>query len=703
MQRLLTMVLSCMAFLLSGFAMTGEAAYSIEGNVLGRALRVDGVADRAMGVCIEGDTLYCIAGDSLYSLDVSKPLSPTLLGSLRGMDNRRQVVSQDGFVYVVSRETGLRIVDARNPRKMRLRSRYDSVEFATGIDVVGRTVFLSERINGVEVVDVSNPDRPEHVCIRKTSESQSCRYKDGYLYSGEWGVGRVTVFDAKNLKSFRAIGSIELGGYGDGLEVADGYLYCSTGHDAVNYRSERCKNPELKLGKSGKAKVLECDVGAGRGMEIFDLSDPASPKRVSRIDFPVFKPRDSDYWTVRVADGLAFCCDSHNGLFVVDVNDPVKPRLVGRFCVRQEGRDWPSGAISSVAVGKACIYVTCNPGGLWVIPVAGVKPPKSNKGTPPESPEYRDPYATDESRFHVYRPAAAGQARTVSLRGDVAYAAFGDAGLHVLRIMPEGGFAKLGELPGGRRVTDCCFVGDRLVTAEGVDGFAVYRLEGSTGFREIARRKQVSDSSVVAFWCWAVGSRFVVLSSRVGGYHLFDIDDINRPTPLVRYSGTCQWDRYLSDGVLQGMFPTHVPRRGIAWLDVGGSVPKFCELDRKAEKYGLQSNGICVFDADRFLYTIKNEFAFVYPDRRMSERKSFPQIKDVGFLGGIPRSDGRIVVCTQRSSRRCAVWDFSVPEKPILLRTYTLSGNPDLAALHKGRAIIPAGHQGLLMERLPPR
>ena len=116
MQRLLTMVLSCMAFLLSGFAMTGEAAYSIEGNVLGRALRVDGVADRAMGVCIEGDTLYCIAGDSLYSLDVSKPLSPTLLGSLRGMDNRRQVVSQDGFVYVVSRETGLRIVDA--PRDM---------------------------------------------------------------------------------------------------------------------------------------------------------------------------------------------------------------------------------------------------------------------------------------------------------------------------------------------------------------------------------------------------------------------------------------------------------------------------------------------------------------------------------------------------------------------------------------------------------
>ena len=32
---------------------------------------------------------------------------------------------------------------------MQLLSRFDSVEFATGIEVAGNTVFLSERINGV--------------------------------------------------------------------------------------------------------------------------------------------------------------------------------------------------------------------------------------------------------------------------------------------------------------------------------------------------------------------------------------------------------------------------------------------------------------------------------------------------------------------------------------------------------------------------
>ncbi len=302
------------------------------------AVRVDGVDDRAMGVALDGKTLYCIAGRSLYALDVAEPLAPKVIGRLDGMDNRRQVAVADGFAYVVSRETGLRIVDVRDPRKMRLRSRYDSVEFATGLDVVGKTVFLSERI---------------------------------FLYSGEWGGGRVTVFDAHDMRAFREIGTLELGGFGDGLEIDGRYLYCSTGHDARHHRAAQLLSGhrESKIDDLADPTQNSAElVGAGRGLDIFDLADPAKPRHVSRVDFPVFKPRNDDYWTVRVADGLAFCCDSHNGLFVVDVHDPTCPKVVDRFCVPEPGKDWPSGAISSVAVGEGCIYVTSFPGGLRLRP-----------------------------------------------------------------------------------------------------------------------------------------------------------------------------------------------------------------------------------------------------------------------------------------------------------------------------------------------
>lgn len=672
------------------FLSVALAILNARGGVLGEGVRVEAVPDRAMGVELVGRTLYAIGGGELVALDVSSPLKPVVLGRLPGMSNNRQIVVRDGFAYVVSRETGLRIVDVRDPKAMKLCSRFDSVEFATGIDVVGKTAFLSERIYGVEVVDVSDPYRPRHVCMRKTDESQSNRYRNGYLYSGEWATGKVTVFDAHDLRTFRAIGTLDLGGFGDGLEIADGYLYCSTGHDALHARRATC----------GSDKT-----GAGRGLDIFDLSDPARPKHVSRVDFPVFKPRQEDFWTPRVANGFAFCCDSHNGLFVVDVRDPKRPSVVDRFCVKQVGKDWPSGAISSCAVGEGCVYVTSYPGGLWVVPVSGVAPQAREKGTPPLNPDWREAYPTDEKDFFVYRPETPGQARTVALAGDRAYCAFGDAGLHVLKVDPERGFTKIGELPGNRRVTDCCLVGETLLTAEGLDGWAVYELQKPFGFKEVSRRLAVtSDGRTpdVAFWCWNADARHVILSRRVGEYSVVPIDGFANARPVLAYRGTCQWDRYLPEAAIGGLLPTLVPYTGLVWVDFNGKRP-FVALKEKEgpQSAGTQCNGVCRFDAERFLYTVGGGYCFLGPGCAKSSVREFPPFgkRNVARIRGMPRSDGRLVVLTSRSTRRFAVYDFAEPDNPKPESAYVLSGNPDQAAIFEGRAIVPAGHQGVVMER----
>ena len=652
--------------------------------------KVQGVSENMMGLCLDGTTLYAIGGGTLYALDVSEPANPTLLGSLDGMDNNRQIVVSDGFAYVVSRETGMRIVDVSDPRNMKLRSLYDSVEFATGIDVVGKTAFLSERIYGVEAVDVSDPDRPRHIAMRISGESQSNRYRDGYLYSGVWGGGKVTVFDAHDMRAFRVIGNVGLGGFGDGLEIAGHHLYCSTGHDARHHRAKSLTG--------GESRSDEALVGAGRGLDIFDLADPAKPSHVSRIDFPVFKPRNEDFWTVRVADGFAFCCDSHNGLFIVDVSRPEQPKAVARFCVPQAGQSWPSGAISSAAVGEGCCYVASFPGGLWVVPFPGVHPPKREKGVPPKNSAASDAYPTDPSLFEVYRPSAAGQARTACVRGDVVYAAFGNAGLHVVGIRPDGTFEKLGELPGGRRVTDCCFVGDRLVTAEGVDGWAVYELDGGpAAFREVARRP---SGKKVAFWCWSVDGDRVVLSTRTGRYEVVGLDDFPSGKPLCAMRGfACQWNKYMPDGLVGHRLPSLWPYRGLNWIDFSGGAPVAIPcVSCEAQPAGSQGNGVCVF-ADRYLYTVGEKYQFVSPDGLRTELRDFPPDGQGRRHSGIPRSDGRLVAVTSRHTRKVAVYDFSDPDKPAFLRAYELSGNPDLAAFWRGRVIVPAGHQGLIIER----
>jgi hypothetical protein len=656
-----------------------------------------------MGVCLDGKMLYAVGGGELFALDVTDPLKPVVAGRLSGMDNNRQIAVSDGFAYVVSRETGMRIVDVSDPKNMFLRSLYDSVEFATGIEIAGKTAFISERIYGVEVVDVSDPDRPRHIALRPTSESQSVRYRDGYLYSGEWGLGNVTVFDAHDMRAFRSVGKIDLGGYGDGLDIDGRYLYSSTGHDARHHRADALKGEDI--------------VGAGRGLDIFDLADPAKPRHVSRVNFPVFKPRNDDFWTVRVADGFAFCCDSHNGLFVVDVRRPEYPEIAARFCVPQDGTVWPnipgqsssvpqpgsvwpSGAISSVAVGEGCVYVTCSPGGLWVVPFPGVHPQQREKGAPPTNTDMRENYPTDTKSFAVYRPSAVGQARTACVRGDVVYAAFGNAGLHVVGISHDGSFSKIGELPGGRRVTDCCFAGDRLVTAEGVDGWAVYELDGGpAAFREVARR---SSGRKVAFWCWGAGLDRVVLSTRTGPYEVVDLRGFQSGKPLCKVDvAACQWNKYLPDRLVGNRLPALCPFRGLDWIDFSRETPTAVPCTgNEPQPVGDQDSGVCVF-GERYLYTARGKYQLVGPDGSRSEFRDLPSDGRGVRYSGIPRSDGRLVAVTSRHRRTVAVYDFAQIDKPVLLRAYALSGNPDLASFWRGRAVVPAGHQGLLLERLP--
>ena len=698
-------------------------------SVFGPAVRVEGVGRIGMAVALDGTRLFAGAGPTLYALDVSDPLRPRLLGSLDGFDNLRQIRVRGNFVYVVSRETGLRIVDVSDPAHMRLCSRYDTVEMATGIEVVGDVAFVSERIYGVEAVDVRDPDHPAHIALRKTFESQSCRYRDGFLFSGEWGCGEVTVFDARDMRDWRIVGKAELGGHGDGLELDGNLLFCSTGHHSLHRGIE-----------GAEAR------GRGRGLDIFDISEPPHLRHLARVDFPRFLPHEDDYWTVRTANGWAFCCDSHNGLFAVDVRDATHPVVCDRLCISDPSRDWPSGAISSLEVGEGCLYMTSRPGGLYVVPVEGVHPQPRPTGAPPVGAEYREKYGADgpsalrqqqaddsngpsalrqglgdighrtSDVFHIYRPEAAGQARAVVVRDDVAYVAFGDAGLHVVRLT-EDGFEKLGELPSERRVTDCCFAGDQLLVAEGLDGYALYDLPAPGDFREVARRPGAGTAGSVAFWCWAPTPRHIVLSARDGSYAFYRLadfaDSAARPVMLDR---ACSWDRYPADHATDnGAYPVIYPYAGVAWMDLSGDVPRMVRDAFGAEGSAVvrlagvagtassapvvtdQRNGVCRL-GDRFLCTVSDGYVLLSPD---GSATPWRRLGPDGHRGA-PRTDGRRVLLTERSGRRATVWDFADATAPRLLRDYSLAGNPDLGAFWRGRALIPAGHQGLLMEKEPP-
>jgi hypothetical protein len=633
-------------------------------------------------------------------------MEPRKVGEVGGFGAIRQVAVQEGFAYVSARESGFWIVDATERSQPRVRSRFDCCELATGVDVAGSVAFLGQRQNGVEFIDVSDPDRPAHIAMRKTDESQSVKYRDGFLYSGDWGTGRVTVFDARDMRNIRQVAREPLWGFGDGVWMKGNHLYCATGHHAKNrdYSTLTYKGvdtPELR-----NFGQVDAGSGCGHGLDIFDITDPAAPKRVGRVDFPPFYGRGLDMWTPRTSasSDIVFCAQTHNGVFAVDCSDPTKPKVIDRWTFPlAEHPEWPSCCIGSIAVGDGCLYVAGQGCGVLAIPAKGAGRETFAQGRPPLHPEFRESYPTDENEFHVWQPAKPGQARAVAVRDDLVYAACGDAGLHVLAIKPAGGFEKIGELRGVPTVFDVKVEGDRLYTAEGLYGWAIYDIKGPSEFKEVARRPWLDQKQDPALCIWKPKPGLVVLSTRRSNAMFFQEDDLNAAKPLVQVGGSPGWDKYLMDAtVADGRWIAYNSANSyLRWIDLDAKPLPEVHSSQPQNRISL-SNGICRFSEQKAFVTRGSEYYFLDPgacdpaDGSRWESLKFPKMG----IAGMPRvSPEGLVVLTNRIQREIALYDFRIPEQPVFLKHWKVAGNPDIAEFHQGRILVPCGYQGVIMQK----
>lgn len=678
-------------------------------GVLGAAKKFGESGRATRALAIEGDRLYAGDSDAVYVFDISSPLAPRLLGEVRGFGGCRQIAVQNGMAYVTAREYGLWIVDATDPTKPRIRSRFDSCELATGVDVAGDVCFCGQRQNGVEFIDVSNPDDPRHIAMRKTDESQSVVYRDGYLYSGDWGTGHVTVFDAHDMKDIRQVDHVELYGFGDGVCLDGDFLYVSTGHHSINRKTVGgLVSEEIK--RFGGPKT---GGGMGHGLDIFDIKDPAHPKRLGRVDFPPLYSRfGGDWWSPRVSGDLCFCAQTLNGLRVVDVSDKTAPREIAFWGVRNEQNpELPSKTVSSIAIGNGAIYVAVEKAGFYVIKCDRARRTPAVRGRPPANASYREAYQADGGEWHVWKPHDVGQCRGLAVRGDVIYAACGDAGLYALEVLPEGGgLRELGKLPGHDRVYDVAVQGDLVYTAEGHDGMGVYDVSSSpANFVEKARMPRITATKQLVLNVWTPKAGWIGVSDR-HGVEIFATGKFPKFVHHLHLGGAPGWDRYLADApVGDGRYLAYnVANKALTWVDLAAEPKATVSVTTRRNRCRL-TNGYCSFDGGRKAIGSGNGFFYLlnpnegdpadggeWPKIRLP--KAFPDERR-GMIDGIPRADGSRVVFTSRILRRAALYDLQDVKNPKLVKAWKFSGNPDIAVFHRGRVVIPCGYEGVLLQR----
>ena len=634
----------------------------------------------AMALCIEGDILYGGAGSYLFAADISDPMEPKLLSKVQIYGQVRQIASQNGYLYAACRESGAWVIDVHDPQALQVVTRFDTVELATGMEVAGDVMFLGTRQNGVEFVDISDPTNPTHIRMEKTHESQSVTYRDGILYSGEWGAGMVTVMDARDMANLKTLRTVKLMGHGDGVWTLGNYLYCATGHHLHD-----------------KTLPKEETEGNGHGLEILDISDPVNPKPISRVGFDHCYIRSNDCWTPRpCSDGdYVLVADTFNGLYVVECKDKTQPHKMTRLTFT----DWRGNgaAVTSLAITKGVAYISVSGNcGFYALRCPDAYPGDKGKGTPPINASYRYEYPTNGGHFRAWKPEHQAPVRDVAAHGDIVFAACSYGGLAILK---KGGKAGLQQIAAGPKpyaggVKVC---GDLLWVAEGFDGLGGYRIGKNGALEEVARYTDFYKHGphAACLWVSVPNEKWVAASTRDGGYYYIDVTDLDN-LKCKAYLGTGPgWDKYLADKAdVRGWFPATRHRIGICWINLNEE--KMKETIDKGLNVSL-ADGVCLFRHNNFL-TCTGGRIYIYSSNYINTGRKTPE-EGKGFKGMPTWDGGRNLALTNRLGKEISMVDFPEDYPPLLLWTESTTGYPETPIFWKKKLLVPCGYQGLLIQK----
>lgn len=634
------------------------------GEVFCGAKPLDGAVHKnAMAVVVDGDRLYVGGrGGYLAVYDIaSNPVKPRLLGRTDEIASVRQLAVQDGLVGVVSRENGVWFIDCKDATQPKVVGHFPSTSNCTGIDLAGNVCFVGGSKSGIDCIDITDPAHPQLIRNDRIEpvESQSVAYRDGLLYSSEWGGKCVTVWDCHDLATMKRVAIAKLASNGDGAWPQGRWLYAPTGWTSAD-----------KKAKGPRANQM--------GLEIFDIADPLNPKKMSRLDFEYTPPVGLDMWIARSSGNLVFVASNRSGLYAVDVADKAAPRILDRWTKK-------GACVGSLAPGDGVVYVA-GPGlGAWVVPAKGAKREAVDRGGPPTNANLRPPQPPAPEGFHRWLPADRSLTACVTglaVKDDFCYAACGAAGLYVLELSAKG-IREVMRIPLAECM-DTAIASNRLFVAAGREGFIGYEFVSPTELKEILRVPSKGARDVYAY---GDGCTWAAFNSTV-----YDISNLASPKPLVSLVHQARWNKFMCPDLIAGRWTAgNSSLKHFGWADLMAEQVK----ESPIKGYKPKGGALCAF-GDKAFIADDGKWAIVEPGATTPpEMKPFPK---GGVSRGLPRSKGTLVSISG-SGASASVWDFSDPASPKLLKNYSFGCSADAAAFWKDVLVIPARTTGVLLPR----
>lgn len=696
------------------------------------------VVGKTMDLVKSGDLIYSIGDGRLTITDVSEVNAPRVLGTLGNMGSaiRQIALLSDGkHVFITSRQNGCYIVNVEDPTAPVQVARYDSVEMATGVDVYGDYVYVCNRQYGVEIVDVSDVYNPVQCAIVRGGTAQSCKVVDGILYMGSWNERSVDMFDVTQPSDPRYLGSAPLSGKGDGMMIMSvggkTYLYAATGQHVSGVSENITDNvAEDDL-------LADLRFGQGNGLDIFDVTDPTKPVWLSssRIDGRYYFP-NNDYWEVEVAEHngryYAYVLNTYNGVYVLDVTNPKAPVRVGHVCVTSasvgiqsyssRGVIFPydqsvrrQSPIAAIAVGDGKLYMASSMTDLHICTVEALQPylfetEEKSQAVAIEAPTGDfydlDSSTTGLSGFAQYQ--SVGQTYAAVVYKDLIYAACGKEGIVVL----DDALNKLATINTRDFAMDVQIYEGKMYCAESAGGLACYQLSND-GLSATEHWRYYSNNGVVRQVRLSPKARWAIIQS---GSVCGEILSTDAPkAPVCQVSAASQMYHHTLLHTLAGGRYTGVwAENGYTfWFDFGvnDDYDAPVQVAKWSSNVAFINNGSMTGGVPGYpnhVLATKNiaggaAGGYVLYDPTTATNANILNAKDPDTpFSGKPAIAGDLLITGERINGRICIVDISDIANPNVIKTVSVTGNPDIPYVHDNYVLVPMGYQGLVKFDLTP-
>jgi len=277
---------------------------------------------------------------------------------------------------------------------------------------------------------------------------------------------------------------------------------------------------------------------------------------------------------------------------------------------------------------------------------------------------------------------------------DIAVAACGGAGLHVVRLGT--GIDRVSTASTEDFATDVCVRGRTVFAAEGKGGMSIWELNDDG--KLIAKGRYRVPGGRVRYLTVPAPGRYALVQIDAAILHIVDVSDAASPQLALKEARHgLLYGHQLLDELADGRYAAafwHVS--GIHWYDLAANPPRF-EGQHPAGRVSML-DGIALHRGHILSPRRGGYVRFAREETRPLDELPLHRVEGL-TLRGRPVIDGDLAHFCRRDTGEVITLDLADLEKPKLVEKLATTGNPGAVVPTAHGLLIPDGNGGLLLRR----